>query len=57
MKNVPDIHPLVVESVDPYGPFVAEGVGDFWKRHSVPLPESGISTMGAPGGGNFAPMR
>jgi CO/xanthine dehydrogenase Mo-binding subunit len=36
IKDVPEIHPIVVESVDPYGPFGAKGVGE--PPYSVPAP-------------------
>ena len=36
MKDVPEIHPIVVESIDPYGPFGAKGVGE--PPYSVPAP-------------------
>ncbi len=36
MKDVPEIIPLVIEPVDPYGPFGAKGVGE--PPYSVPAP-------------------
>jgi xanthine dehydrogenase molybdenum-binding subunit len=36
IKDAPEIHPIVVESVDPYGPFGAKGVGE--PPYSVPAP-------------------
>lgn len=36
IKDVPEIVPLIVESVDPYGPFGAKGVGE--PPYSVPAP-------------------
>ncbi|MFB3887305.1 MAG: xanthine dehydrogenase family protein molybdopterin-binding subunit [Thermodesulfobacteriota bacterium] len=36
IKDIPEIQPIVVESVDPYGPFGAKGVGE--PPYSVPAP-------------------
>jgi CO/xanthine dehydrogenase Mo-binding subunit len=36
IKDVPEMYPIVVESVDPYGPFGAKGVGE--PPYSVPAP-------------------
>ena len=36
IKDVPEIHPIIVESIDPYGPFGAKGVGE--PPYSVPAP-------------------
>jgi len=36
MKDIPEIHPLVIEPIDPYGPFGAKGVGE--PPYSVPAP-------------------
>ena len=36
IKDVPEIYPIVVEPVDPYGPFGAKGVGE--PPYSVPAP-------------------
>jgi CO/xanthine dehydrogenase Mo-binding subunit len=36
IKDIPEIHPIVVESNDPYGPFGAKGVGE--PPYSVPAP-------------------
>jgi CO/xanthine dehydrogenase Mo-binding subunit len=36
MKDVPEIIPVVVEPIDPYGPFGAKGVGE--PPYSVPAP-------------------
>jgi xanthine dehydrogenase molybdenum-binding subunit len=36
IKDVPEVLPIVVESIDPYGPFGAKGVGE--PPYSVPAP-------------------
>jgi len=36
MKDIPEIHPLIIEPMDPYGPFGAKGVGE--PPYSVPAP-------------------
>jgi len=36
IKDIPEIVPMIVESVDPYGPFGAKGVGE--PPYSVPAP-------------------
>jgi CO/xanthine dehydrogenase Mo-binding subunit len=36
IKDIPEILPIVVESIDPYGPFGAKGVGE--PPYSVPAP-------------------
>jgi CO/xanthine dehydrogenase Mo-binding subunit len=36
LKDIPEIHPLIIEPVDPYGPFGAKGVGE--PPYSVPAP-------------------
>jgi CO/xanthine dehydrogenase Mo-binding subunit len=36
MKDIPEIHPLIIEPIDPYGPFGAKGVGE--PPYSVPAP-------------------
>jgi CO/xanthine dehydrogenase Mo-binding subunit len=36
IKDVPEIVPIIVESIDPYGPFGAKGVGE--PPYSVPAP-------------------
>jgi CO/xanthine dehydrogenase Mo-binding subunit len=36
MKDLPEIHPLIIEPIDPYGPFGAKGVGE--PPYSVPAP-------------------
>ncbi len=36
MKDIPEIHPLFIEPIDPYGPFGAKGLGE--PPYSVPAP-------------------
>lgn len=36
MKDIPEIHPMVIEPIDPVGPFGAKGVGE--PPYSVPAP-------------------
>ncbi len=36
MKDMPDIHPLFIEPIDPVGPFGAKGLGE--PPYSVPAP-------------------
>jgi CO/xanthine dehydrogenase Mo-binding subunit len=36
MKDIPEIHPLFIEPIDPYGPFGARGLGE--PPYSVPAP-------------------